>query len=136
MTSMIVLANEYESGGRANILDKFSGDIYEDMLECGGVKSKTPVEGYFDELKTISEKLRIGPLPGDESIEGKLNGGMDGVEEVEDVDLERSLVVWSDHTAQQFRNIYCSFGWLGVIMIKTGRWRRLEHMHGAGVMRC
>jgi len=97
MANMIVLADGYERGGHAIILDKFSGAIYEDMLECGGVKSKTPVEVYLD---AISEKLLMDPVLGDELIEGNLHEDMDGVEDVEDVDLERSLVVSSEHTAQ------------------------------------
>ncbi|KAJ4986437.1 hypothetical protein SVAN01_08129 [Stagonosporopsis vannaccii] len=111
MEHMIVLANGYESGGRAIILDVFKGNIYEDMLRCSGMQSETPVEGYFDNLKAMFEKLQMVPVPGDELIEGELYGDMDGVEEIKDEDLDESLVSSDEHAAQQFRNIYRGFGW-------------------------
>ncbi|KAH6625697.1 hypothetical protein C7974DRAFT_313370 [Boeremia exigua] len=93
MENMIVLADGYESGGRSIILDVFKGNIYEDILECSGLKSEETVEGYFDELKTMFENLVMVP--------------------VDEEHFDESLVSSTDNAAQQFRKIYRSFGWPG-----------------------
>lgn len=107
MENMIVLADGYESGGRAIVLDVFKGNIHEDILECSGLLSERAVEDYFDDLKTRFEKLEMVPVPGNELHEGELYGDIEGIPEVDAFD--ESLV--EGDPAQQYKRIYRSFGW-------------------------
>ncbi|KAJ8112887.1 hypothetical protein OPT61_g4855 [Boeremia exigua] len=120
LENMIVLANGYESGGRAIILDVFKGNIYEDIIRCSGLQSEEPVECYFDNLKTKFEKLVMVPVPGYELLEGDLYEDPSDMKEVDDVDCDKSLIDSEETTAQQLRNIYRSFGWPGDDYNKEG----------------
>lgn len=109
--NMIVLANGYESGGHTLILDVFKGNIYEDQMRCSGLQSETPVECYFEDLKSKSERLEIIPIPGDEEKEGDLWEGAEAVQIEEDYD--ESLNVDNGNQERQYQSIYRRFGWPG-----------------------
>ncbi|KAF2629316.1 hypothetical protein BU25DRAFT_456991 [Macroventuria anomochaeta] len=108
---MIVIADGYESGGRAIVLDVVKGNIYEDILACSGLKSEMAVEDYFDDLKTKFEKLEMVPVPGLGHHEGTLYGDIEGVPEVHEFD--KSFTADDKDAAQQYKKIYQSFGWPG-----------------------
>jgi hypothetical protein len=104
---MIVLANGYESGGRAIVLDVFKGNIHEDILRCDLLSEKA-VEDFFDDLKIKFEKLELVPAPGRGRHEGEF------YEDVPDVEgFDESLVADDEDAAQQYKKIWQDFGWPG-----------------------
>lgn len=111
MENMIVLANGYESGGLTFILDVFKGMIYEDQIRMNGLIGETPVEAYFNDLKSKLERLECFPVPGDEKNEGDFCEGAEPIP-VDDVFDETLEVDDGDHKRICPR-IYKSFGWPG-----------------------
>lgn len=111
LENMVVLANGYESGGRVLILDVFKGNIYEDMIRCSGLQSETPIECYFDDLKSKFERLKFIPIPGDERHEGDLCEDAEPIPEGEEFD--ESEAVDDEDPRRQYQRIYRSFGWPG-----------------------
>ena len=111
MENMIVLAEGYESGGRAITLDVFKANIYEDILKCSGLRSEVPIECYFDDLKTKFENLEMVPVPGDGWLEGELYEDSGDVEDVDDDEEDESSVGSNEDVVQQYKKIYQSFNW-------------------------
>lgn len=97
LANMIVLADGYESGGRALVLDVFKGNIHEDVIRCNLI-SPVNIESFFQDLREKYEKLDMVPVPGDEMYENanEESDGDDGEDEV-----------------AQYQRIYRSFGWPG-----------------------
>ena len=83
---MIVLADDYESGGRSIVLDISKGNIHEDRLECN-LLSEVPIESFFDGLESNLETLEFVPVPGRGRHEGAFYDVLDieGFDEPSDV---------------------------------------------------